>query len=55
MSDFNFSRAPRPPMLLPVHPKTTLVETPTRPPGLPTPTRPPGLPPPSTLTSSGAR
>jgi phospholipase C len=26
MSDFDFSQSPRPPMVLPVHPKTTLVE-----------------------------
>ncbi len=29
VSDFDFSQAPRPPMLLPVHPQTTLTGTPT--------------------------
>ncbi|HLG92405.1 MAG TPA: alkaline phosphatase family protein, partial [Acidimicrobiales bacterium] len=29
VSDFDFSQAPRPPMLLPVHPRTTLTGTPT--------------------------
>ena len=33
--DFNFSQAPRPPMLLPVHPRTTLTRTPRRAAGLP--------------------
>jgi phospholipase C len=29
-NDFNFNQAPRPPVILPVHPKTTLTGTPTR-------------------------
>jgi hypothetical protein len=30
ISDFNFSQSPRPPVLLPVHPRTTLTGTPGR-------------------------
>jgi phospholipase C len=33
IEDFDFSQSPRPPMLLPVHPKTTLVENPPCSPG----------------------